>query len=97
MKIIEAESLRDKYGGQTTLNELVAILMGDKKYKCPNCLGNGYTMEEYNAYLFGLPDSGYVYKPAYKEIKCELCNGVGYTSKKYVPNIVQTQKGWKEE
>lgn len=97
MKIIEVESLRDKYGGETTLDELVTILMGNKKYKCPNCLGTGYITEEYNGYPSGLPDSGWVYEPAYKETKCELCNGDGYTSKKYIPNIVQTQKGWKEE
>lgn len=95
MKINKIIELCEEYGESTTLGDLKRIIQGNKKYKCPNCKGKGYTVQEYNAYPNGLPDSGWVYKPGYKNVPCDLCHGVGYTENQYKPKMVQD--GWESE
>jgi DNA topoisomerase-1 len=60
--------------------------------KCPKCDGRGYIKCKYNGYPSGLPDSGWVYEEAFKDVKCDVCNGVGYTEKPMKPKMVQD--GW---
>lgn len=92
MKVNTVQGLIAQYGANTTLEELLKKVQGDKIYKCPCCNGLGYTTKEYNGYPSGLPDSGWVYEPAYKNVTCELCNGEGYTEREYKPKMVQ--QGW---
>ena len=47
---------------------------------------------EYNYYPKGLPESGFVYRPALKDEECNLCKGEGYTSHEYKPKMIQD--GW---
>ena len=37
MKIHEVIRLRNVYGGETTLNDLVNLIQGNKIYRCPKC------------------------------------------------------------
>lgn len=92
MKINEVKGLIDQYGEQATLGEILKKVQGNKIFKCPKCRGKGYVIVEYNCYPRGLPDSGFVYKPGYKNKKCNLCNGEGYTSHEYKPKMIQD--GW---
>ena len=83
------------YGGETTLNEVLNKIIQKSEYrflpyKCPKCNGKGYLTKEYNGYPSGLPDSGWVYEPAYDYTKCDLCGGMGYTGKEMKP-IVETK------
>ena len=66
LTIKNALELRDCYGGEVTLDQVVAHIQGNKTHKCPKCNGLGYTVKEYNKYPTGLPDSGWVYEPGYK-------------------------------
>ena len=43
MKIHEVIRLRNVYGGETTLNDLVNLIQGNKIYRCPKC-GGGKTL-----------------------------------------------------
>lgn len=92
LKIKDVLELRDCYGGEVTLDQVVAHIQGNKIHKCPKCNGLGYTVEEYNKYPTGLPDSGWVYEPGYRNITCDLCHGEGYTEQEYKPRMVQD--GW---
>lgn len=92
MKINEILKLCEIYGNNITLEELARKIQGNKIYKCPKCKGKGYTVEEYNAYPSGLPDSGCVYEPGYKNIECDLCGGEGYIEHEYKPKMIQD--GW---
>lgn len=94
MKIIEAIELCQKYGENTTLGELRKKIQGKKIHRCPKCEGNGYIVEEYNAYPSGFPDSGWVYEPGYRNITCDLCDGEGFTENEFRPRMVQD--GWEE-
>ena len=91
MKIYEAICLRDTYGGETTLDDLVKRMQGNKIHRCPKCGGSGTTIKRVNrAQYWECCDD-------YKEIEvtCDLCNGEGYTEKIYKPRMVQD--GWKCE
>ena len=92
MKINAVKSLVDKYGADVTLGQLLVKIQGDKIYECPKCKGNGYVTVEYNGYPTGLPDSGFVYEAAYKDVECDLCKGEGYTDHKMKPKMIQD--GW---
>ena len=83
MKIIDIEQLIEVYGKDASLEEILKKVKGDYIYKCPKCGGKGYTLERYNAYPSGLPDSGWVDDWKYKEVTCDLCNGRGYTKEEY--------------
>lgn len=88
MKIHEAIRLRNVYGGETTLNNLVSLIQGNKIHRCPKCGGSGTTIKRVNrAQYWECCDD-------YKEIEvtCDLCNGEGYTEKIYKPKMVQD--GW---
>lgn len=87
--INEIIELCEEYGENITLGDLKRIIQGNKKYECPKRKGKGYTVEEYNAYPRGLPDSGWVYEAGYRNIPCDLCNGIGYTENKYKTKMVQ--------
>lgn len=91
------KALMSKYG-DLPLSTIIDILHqqapDDKFHLCPKCNGRGIVQAKYNGYPSGLPDSGWVYEEATKDIKCDLCEGTGYTEKKMVPNMVQD--GWKE-
>ena len=54
------EELKNCYGGETTIDRMLAHVQGNKKYKCPKCCGTGSVRIRYNAYPSGLPDSGWV-------------------------------------
>lgn len=95
IRINEIIELCGAYGENTTLGDLKRIIQGNKKYECPNCKGKGYTVEKYNAYPSGLPDSGWVYKAGYRNIPCDLCHSIGYTEKQYKPKMVQ--EGWESD
>ena len=91
MKIHEVIRLRNVYGGETTLNDLVNLIQGNKIHRCPKCGGSGTTIKRVNrAQYWECCDD-------YKEIHvtCDLCNGEGYTEKIYKPKMVQD--GWKCE
>ena len=91
MKIHEAIRLRNVYGGETTLNDLVSLIQGNRIHRCPKCGGSGTTIKRVNrAQYWECCDD-------YKEIEvtCDLCNGEGYTEKIYKPKMVQD--GWKCE
>lgn len=90
-EIYNLEQLIGQYGDRK-ISDIVAELKGEKIHTCPKCKGRGYITEEYNGYPSGLPDSGWVYEPAYRDIKCNLCNGIGYTEHEYKPKMEQT--GW---
>lgn len=92
MKIHEIISLCNQYGENTTLKDVLLSVQGDNKYLCPKCNGMGTLTIEYNGYPSGLPDSGFVYEPAYREEECDLCKGEGYTDKLMKPRMVQD--GW---
>ena len=91
MKIHEMICLRNTYGGETTLDELVNRIQGNKIHRCPKCGGSGTIVKRVNrAQYWECCDD-------YKEIEvtCDLCNGEGYTEKIYKPRMVQD--GWKCE
>ena len=92
MFVREIKGLVDAYGANTTLGEILKKVQGNKIYKCPKCNGQGFITIEYNGYPSGLPDSGWVYEAAYKDVECDLCEGEGYTAHKYRPKMVQN--GW---
>jgi len=92
MKIRQIKGLVDGYGASMTLGQLLTKIQGEKIYECPKCKGKGFLTVEYNCYPTGLPDSGWVYEPAYKDVECDLCRGEGYTAKEYKPKMVQD--GW---
>lgn len=48
MKIHEVIRLRNVYGGETTLNDLVNLIQGNKIYRCPKCGGSGTTIKRVN-------------------------------------------------
>lgn len=92
MTINQIKGLIDQYGEQATLEEILRRVQGNKVFKCPKCNGKGYVTTEYNGYPSGLPDSGFVYEPAFRQETCDLCKGDGYTSHKYKPKMIQD--GW---
>lgn len=95
MKIHEVMALVTAYGPDITLGELLEHIQGRKVHRCPKCDGTGEITEKYNGYPSGLPDSGWVYEPAYRTVMCDLCKGEGYTDKLMKPRMVQD--GWEEE
>lgn len=78
------KQLITKYGEETSLKDALHKYITPYFFECPKCHGYGYSTEEYNGYPDGLPDSGWVYEPAYKKIRCSLCLGIGYTREEYV-------------
>ena len=89
MKIHEVIRLRNVYGGETTLNDLVNLIQGNRIHRCPKCGGSGTTIERVNRAQYWECCDDYVEK----EVTCDLCNGEGYTEKIYKPKMVQD--GWK--
>lgn len=87
----------EKYGPGATLSSIFTAIKGNRTHECPKCSGRGYVKVEYNGYPSGLPDSGWVYEAAFKDVKCDVCDGFGYTVHKMVPNVNVVQNGWKEE
>lgn len=92
LTVANALELRDCYGGEVTLDQVVAHIQGNKIYKCPKCDGKGTVSVKYNAYPRGLPDSDWVEDWKYKDVICDLCGGEGYTEHKFKPKMVQD--GW---
>lgn len=92
LKVKDAIELRACYGGNTTLDEVVSHIQGNKIHMCPKCYGTGQVLRRYNAYPKGLPDSGWVEDWKYENITCDLCKGDGYTEVEYQPRMVQD--GW---
>lgn len=91
MKIHKVIRLRNVYGGETTLNDLVSLIQGNRIHRCPKCGGSGTTIKRVNrAQYWECCDD---YKEV--EVTCDLCNGEGYTEKRYEPRMVQD--GWKCE
>lgn len=88
MKIHEAICLRDDYGGETTLDDLVKLMQGNKIHRCPKCGGSGTIIKRVNRAQY------WECRDRYEETKvtCDLCNGEGYTEKEYKPKMVQD--GW---
>lgn len=97
---IQIENLISRYGENTTLKEVLSDVKMRSPYrhlpyKCPKCNGQGYLVREYNGYPTGLPDSGWVYEPAYDYTTCDLCKGMGYTEKEMKPIIETKVVGYK--
>lgn len=91
MKIHEVIRLRNAYGGEMNLDDLVKRMQGNKIHKCPKCGGSGTTIKRVNRAQYWECFDDYVEK----EVTCDLCNGEGYTEKIYKPRMVQD--GWKCE
>ena len=89
MKIHEIVTLINQFGKDATLESVLNKIQNNKIYVCPKCNGKGHMIVEYNCYPRGLPDSGFVYEAAYKDVECDLCNGDWYTDKQYVPKFIQ--------
>lgn len=89
IKTCEIVNLIEIFGGDITLNRILLIVSGGRKYKCPKCNGKGKITVEYNGYPKGLPDSGWVYEAAFKDIECDICEGEGYTREEYKPKYIQ--------
>jgi len=79
-------SLKEKFGADCTIGEVVRQVQGKNIHQCPKCGGVGsfYIPESYGC-------DGQEYHPA-KNIECDLCKGIGYTDREYRPKMVQ--KGW---
>ena len=90
-KLNNLKALYEEYGDKP-LSEIIQELKGDNKFECPECKGFCYISIRYNAYLSGLPDSGFVYEEKHKQVKCNLCNGLGYTKYELEPHYIQD--GW---
>ena len=88
MKIHEVIRLRNAYGGEMTLDDLVKRMQGNKIHRCPKCGGSGTTIKRVNRAQYWECCDDYVEK----EVTCDLCNGEGYTEKIYKPRMVQD--GW---
>lgn len=89
------QELIDRYGEGATLKEIMEDVKNNSPYVnlpyvCPKCQGKGYLVREYNGYPAGLPDSGWVYEPAYDYSVCDVCDGMGYTETEVKP-IVETK------
>lgn len=89
IKTCEIIDLIKIFGADTTLKQVLLIVSGGRKYKCPKCNGKGKITIEYNGYPKGLPDSGFVYEAAFKDIECDICKGEGYTREEYKPKYIQ--------
>jgi len=103
VKTYEVVDMINIFGENATLKQVLSIVSGGRKYKCPKCDGKGKITVEYNGYSKGLPDSGFVYEAAFKYIECDICKGEGYTREEYKPRYVQdgfevvTENGGKRE
>lgn len=55
MKIHEVIRLKNAYGGEMTLDDLVKRMQGNKIHRCPKCGGSGTTIKRVNRaqYSFG--------------------------------------------
>lgn len=94
-KLVQAvEEITGMFGEDTRLGEVKSLLLGKKKHRCPKCHGKGYTEKEYNSYPTGLPDSGFVYEPAWKKITCDLCGGEGWLEKEMKPKYKKVLDGY---
>lgn len=89
MKTCDIVDLIKIFGENTTLKQVLLIVSGGRKHKCPKCNGKGKITVEYNGYPKGLPDSGFVYEAAFKDIECDICKGEGYTREEYKPKYIQ--------
>lgn len=85
------KEVQQRWGNNIDCQSLIDRIIGNR-YTCPQCGGKGYTLEKYNAYPSGLPDSGWAEDWKYHEKTCDLCKGEGYTSHQYRPRMVQD--GW---
>lgn len=86
--IVFAKQLVKEYGENITLGELLDKLQKGRKYKCPNCDGNGIVSACVDP---GHPNMDELHRPAKFEMQdCDLCEGHGYTKKRKRP-IVKTQ------
>lgn len=90
MKIYEAIRLRNTYGGNKTLDELVDEVQGNKIHKCPKCNGSGNVTQRVNRAQYWECCARYEYETH----PCDLCNGEGYTEHEYKPKMIQD--GWEE-
>ena len=79
------QQLINKFGN-VSLQELFEICKMDRKYICPKCKGNGFTIEKINKYPKNLPDSGFVEDIHDVEVTCKVCDGIGYTTKEMIEN-----------
>ena len=94
-KLVQAvEEITGMFGEDTRLGDVKNLLIGKKKHRCPKCHGMGYTEKEYNNYPTGLPDSGFVYEPAWKKITCDLCGGEGWLEKEMKPKYKKVFDGY---
>lgn len=94
-KLVQAvEEITGMFGEDTRLGDVKNLLLGKKKHRCPKCHGKGYTEKEYNSYPTSLPDSGFVYEPAWKKITCDLCSGEGWLEKEMKPKYKKVLDGY---
>lgn len=88
LTISQVEELRQCYGGETTIDQMLAHIQGKKTHRCPKCDGAGYIVETYNA----AEPWECCEQLKERKVTCDLCNGEGYTEHEYKPRMVQD--GW---
>lgn len=88
LTISQVEELRQCYGGETTIDQMLAHIQGKKTHRCPKCDGAGYIVETYNA----AEPWDCCEQLKERKVTCDLCNGEGYTEHEYKPRMVQD--GW---
>ena len=88
LTISQVEELKQCYGGETTIDQMLAHIQGKKTHRCPKCDGTGYIVETYNA----AEPWECCEQLKERNVTCDLCNGEGYTEHEYKPRMVQD--GW---
>jgi len=90
----EIKEFAEKYNCKKELSSLLEQHKETNGFVCPNCLGKGKIKEKYNAYLSGLPDSGWAEDWKYRDVTCPICHGLGHVKNKLKPKMIQD--GWEE-
>jgi RecJ-like exonuclease len=73
--VVEVPAFRTD-DGKLFLTHLEATMHENPKWHtCPHCKGKGHTLEEYNAYPQGFPDSGWVEDMKERAVICTVCKG----------------------
>lgn len=88
LTIGQVNELKQCYGGETTIDQMLAHVQGKKTHRCPKCDGTGYIVETYNA----AEPWECCEQLKERKVTCDLCNGEGYTEHEYKPRMVQD--GW---
>ena len=91
IRIPDLKNLCAMYGRDATLGSLLEAQMKNLPHKCPKCDGLGYTIQTFNTYPKGLPDSGWVDQMEDFKITCDVCDGNGYTKDKMIAKVIKAE------